>query len=185
MPSSSASPRASPSRPFESLLPPSVAVLRAMPNTPAIVGRGVTGLAAGSRVERRRPRHGDTRCSRRSALCWRCRRSKIDEVSAISGSGPGLRVLPHRAAHPAPPSDSGFTPGAGVAHGRTTRSSAHPSCSRLRRDPRRNCAGGSPARTAPPSARSRRWRRRDSGRDVRPRNRHRAIARAKETRAGK
>ena len=34
---------------FESLLPERVAVLRSMPNTPSLVGRGVTGLAAGTR----------------------------------------------------------------------------------------------------------------------------------------
>lgn len=34
---------------FESLLPESVAVIRSMPNTPAVVGRAVTGVAAGTR----------------------------------------------------------------------------------------------------------------------------------------
>lgn len=34
---------------FESLLPESVAVVRSMPNTPALVGRAVTGIAAGTR----------------------------------------------------------------------------------------------------------------------------------------
>lgn len=34
---------------FESLLPESVAVIRSMPNTPAVVGRAVTGITAGTR----------------------------------------------------------------------------------------------------------------------------------------
>lgn len=34
---------------FESLLPESVAVIRSMPNTPALVGRAVTGIAPGTR----------------------------------------------------------------------------------------------------------------------------------------
>jgi pyrroline-5-carboxylate reductase len=34
---------------FESLLPESVAVIRSMPNTPAVVGRAVTGVSAGTR----------------------------------------------------------------------------------------------------------------------------------------
>lgn len=34
---------------FESLLPEHVAVIRSMPNTPAVVGRAVTGVSAGSR----------------------------------------------------------------------------------------------------------------------------------------
>ena len=33
---------------FESILEPSIPVLRSMPNTPALVGRGVTGLASGT-----------------------------------------------------------------------------------------------------------------------------------------
>jgi len=72
---------------FESILPESVSVLRAMPNTPAIVGKGVTGLSAGTRssVE-------DLALA--SALFATVGdvvvvpESKIDAVSTISGSGP-------------------------------------------------------------------------------------------------
>ncbi|MEO7373888.1 MAG: pyrroline-5-carboxylate reductase [Terrimesophilobacter sp.] len=72
---------------IQSLLPPSVAVLRAMPNTPAIVGRGVTGLAAGSRAS-----VSDIAMARSLfatvGVVIEVPESKIDEVSAISGSGP-------------------------------------------------------------------------------------------------
>lgn len=72
---------------FESILPESVSVLRAMPNTPAVVGKGVTGLSAGTRssVE-------DLALA--SALFATVGdvvvvpESKIDAVSTISGSGP-------------------------------------------------------------------------------------------------
>jgi pyrroline-5-carboxylate reductase len=72
---------------FELILPESVSVLRAMPNTPAIVGKGVTGLCAGTRssVE-------DLALA--SALFATVGdvvvvpESKIDAVSTISGSGP-------------------------------------------------------------------------------------------------
>ena len=38
---------------MEGALPETVAVIRAMPNTPAIVGRAITGISAGSRTETR------------------------------------------------------------------------------------------------------------------------------------
>jgi pyrroline-5-carboxylate reductase len=72
---------------FESILPESVSVLRAMPNTPAVVGRGVTGLSAGSRSN-----------AEDLALAFALFRtvgevivvpeSQIDALSTISGSGP-------------------------------------------------------------------------------------------------
>ncbi|HUG50680.1 MAG TPA: pyrroline-5-carboxylate reductase [Terrimesophilobacter sp.] len=72
---------------IQSLLPPSVAVLRAMPNTPALVGRGVTGLAAGDRVSA-----ADLAMAHALfatvGVVLEVPESKIDEVSAISGSGP-------------------------------------------------------------------------------------------------
>lgn len=63
------------------------AVLRAMPNTPAVVGRAVTGLSAGSRVE------AEDRALVRSLFetvgeVLEVPESQIDALSAISGSGP-------------------------------------------------------------------------------------------------
>jgi pyrroline-5-carboxylate reductase len=72
---------------MEALLPPSVAVLRAMPNTPALVGRGVTGLAAGSRASASDVAMAHTLFSTVGAVL-EVPESMIDEVSAISGSGP-------------------------------------------------------------------------------------------------
>lgn len=72
---------------FESILPESVSVLRAMPNTPAIVGKGVTGLSAGTRSSAE-----DLGVA--SALFGTVGEvvvvpeSKIDALSTISGSGP-------------------------------------------------------------------------------------------------
>jgi pyrroline-5-carboxylate reductase len=72
---------------FESLLPDSVAVLRSMPNTPAIVGRAVTGLSAGTRST-----------AAQLALVTEVFETvgevvvvpeeKLDALSTISGSGP-------------------------------------------------------------------------------------------------
>jgi pyrroline-5-carboxylate reductase len=62
-------------------------VLRAMPNTPAIVGRGVTGLAAGTRSTA-----GDSALVRALfetvGVVLEVPETKIDAVSTISGSGP-------------------------------------------------------------------------------------------------
>lgn len=72
---------------FESILPESVSVLRAMPNTPAIVGKGVTGLSAGTRSSA-------VDLALASALFATVGQvvvvpeSKIDALSTISGSGP-------------------------------------------------------------------------------------------------
>lgn len=77
---------------YESLLPAGVAVLRSMPNTPALVGRGVTGLAAGSRVD------DDDLTLVRSLFetvgaVLEVPEEQIDALSTISGSGPAYVYL--------------------------------------------------------------------------------------------
>lgn len=72
---------------FESLLPEGVAVIRSMPNTPAVVGRAVTGLSAGTRST-------DEQLALAVALFETVGsvlvipEDKIDALSTISGSGP-------------------------------------------------------------------------------------------------
>ena len=66
---------------------PDVAVIRSMPNTPAIVGRAVTGLAAGSRS------HSGhlgiaTQLFETVGSVVVVDESQIDELSTVSGSGP-------------------------------------------------------------------------------------------------
>lgn len=72
---------------MEAVLPESVSVLRAMPNTPAVVGLGVTGLAAGSRSS-----DADLALARSLFACVgevvTIPEEKIDALSTISGSGP-------------------------------------------------------------------------------------------------
>lgn len=72
---------------FEVLLPASVAVVRSMPNTPALVGKAVTGLSAGSRstaadLDLARALFGTVG----SVLV--VPEDKLDALSTISGSGP-------------------------------------------------------------------------------------------------
>lgn len=77
---------------MEALVPDNVGVLRAMPNTPATVGRGVTGVCAGSRST-------DEQLELVSALFETVGtvvvvpESKIDALSTISGSGPAYVFL--------------------------------------------------------------------------------------------
>jgi pyrroline-5-carboxylate reductase len=72
---------------FESLLPASVSVVRSMPNTPAIVGRAVTGVSAGTRST---PKDIATvrRLFETVGEVVEVPESKLDALSTISGSGP-------------------------------------------------------------------------------------------------
>jgi pyrroline-5-carboxylate reductase len=77
---------------FEQILGPGIAVLRSMPNTPALVGKAVTGLAAGPSAS-----PDDVAVVRR--LFETCGsvvevpESQIDALSTISGSGPAYVFL--------------------------------------------------------------------------------------------
>ena len=93
---------------MQAVLPDSVRVIRSMPNTPAIVGRAVTGLALGSRAT-------ETDLETATQLFETVGRvvvvdeSQIDALSTISGSGPAyvfyfIEQLTKAALH------HGFTP---------------------------------------------------------------------------
>ncbi|WP_368497514.1 pyrroline-5-carboxylate reductase [Herbiconiux sp. A18JL235] len=77
---------------FEKHLPASVSVLRSMPNTPAVVGRAVTGLSAGTRSS-------DDDLALVRALfetvgtVVEVPESQLDALSTISGSGPAYVYL--------------------------------------------------------------------------------------------
>lgn len=79
-------------RAMEEVLPEDVGVIRAMPNTPAIVGRAVTGVSAGSRST-------DWALQTAQELFETVGKvlvvneSKIDALSTISGSGPAYVFL--------------------------------------------------------------------------------------------
>lgn len=77
---------------FEGILGDDAVVLRSMPNTPSLVGRGVTGLAAGSRADA-----GAVAVVRRLfetvGTVVEVPESQIDALSTISGSGPAYFFL--------------------------------------------------------------------------------------------
>ncbi|HYI34084.1 MAG TPA: pyrroline-5-carboxylate reductase [Glaciibacter sp.] len=72
---------------FESLLPDNVAVIRTMPNTPAIVGKAVTGLSVGTRSSDRDLALATTLFETVGEVLV-VPEEKLDALSSISGSGP-------------------------------------------------------------------------------------------------
>lgn len=69
-----------------------VRVVRAMPNTPALVGAGATAIAAGSRATEEDMQTA-TRIFSCVGLCTTVDESKMDAVTGLSGSGPAYVML--------------------------------------------------------------------------------------------
>ncbi len=77
---------------FEAILGPAIPVLRSMPNTPALVGKAVTGLAAGTGVSEEQIAVV-RRLFETVGVVVEVPESQIDALSAISGSGPAYVFL--------------------------------------------------------------------------------------------
>lgn len=77
---------------FEEILGGDVVVLRSMPNTPALVGRGVTGLSAGTRADTDAVATA-RRLFETVGTVVEVPESQIDALSTISGSGPAYFFL--------------------------------------------------------------------------------------------
>lgn len=73
---------------FQSLLGDKAAVVRAMPNTPAAVGRGMTVLCAGPGVGEAQRNRCQTMVEGIGLTSWLDDESLMDAVTAVSGSGP-------------------------------------------------------------------------------------------------
>ncbi len=67
---------------------PATSIARAMPNTPASVGRGVTGVAASAGVTAAQRAMADALLRAIGAVEWVADENLIDAVTAVSGSGP-------------------------------------------------------------------------------------------------
>ncbi|MFE1597796.1 pyrroline-5-carboxylate reductase [Methylobacterium sp. ID0610] len=74
-------------------LPRARAVVRAMPNLPASIGRGATGAAASPEASERQRRMADALLSGIGLVEWLADESLIDAVTAVSGSGPAYVFL--------------------------------------------------------------------------------------------
>ena len=64
------------------------AIVRTMPNTPALIGQGITGLAAMPGVSEQQRNAADAIMRAVGATVWLSDEALIDPVTAVSGSGP-------------------------------------------------------------------------------------------------
>jgi len=70
-----------------------VAIVRSIPNTPAMVGRGITGAIANGRVDEAGRALIETLLKAVGEVAWVDREQLIDAVTAVSGSGPAYVFL--------------------------------------------------------------------------------------------
>lgn len=64
------------------------AIVRTMPNTPALIGRGVTGMAATAQVSEAQRGLAESILREAGEVVWFDDEAKLDAVTAVSGSGP-------------------------------------------------------------------------------------------------
>lgn len=69
------------------------AIVRCMPNTPALVGKGATGLYASTEVSAQQKALAERLLSAVGTTVWVEKESLIDAVTALSGSGPAYHFL--------------------------------------------------------------------------------------------
>lgn len=68
-------------------------VIRAMPNTPALIGQGVTGLFASAEVSTAQRTHAELLLRAAGPTAWIDNEQLMDAVTAVSGSGPAYVFL--------------------------------------------------------------------------------------------
>lgn len=78
---------------FERHLQPGTAVIRAMPNTPAAIGRGITGAVGNAHVSATQKAAAESLLGAVGEVVWVDDESLIDAVTAVSGSGPAYVFL--------------------------------------------------------------------------------------------
>jgi len=69
------------------------AIVRAMPNTPALVGSGATGLYANPKVTAEQRDQAESLMRAVGVTVWLGQESLLDHVTALSGSGPAYFML--------------------------------------------------------------------------------------------
>jgi pyrroline-5-carboxylate reductase len=80
-------------RVLEGALQPGSALVRAMPNTPAAIGRGITVAVANAHVSAAQRRLVHTLLTATGAVEWVADEELMDAVTAVSGSGPAYVFL--------------------------------------------------------------------------------------------
>jgi pyrroline-5-carboxylate reductase len=78
---------------LENVLPSGAAIVRAMPNTPAAIGRGITTAVPNRRVSARQRKQANELLASIGAVEWVHDERLMDAVTALSGSGPAYVFL--------------------------------------------------------------------------------------------
>ena len=78
---------------LEKSLPPGTAIVRAMPNTPAAIGRGISVAVANAKVSARQRKLASDLLAAIGKVEWVNDEGLIDAVTALSGSGPAYVFL--------------------------------------------------------------------------------------------
>ena len=78
---------------LQSMLPPTTSIVRAMPNTPAAIGRGMTVAIANAHVSSQQKSVADRLLTATGAIEWVADETLMDAVTALSGSGPAYVFL--------------------------------------------------------------------------------------------
>jgi pyrroline-5-carboxylate reductase len=78
---------------LEGSLPPGAAIVRAMPNTPAAIGRGITVAYANTAVSARQRKQASGLLAAIGKVEWIRDEALMDAVTALSGSGPAYLFL--------------------------------------------------------------------------------------------
>ena len=78
---------------LEKSLPPGTAIVRAMPNTPAAIGRGISVAVANAKVSARQRKLASHLLAAIGKVEWVGEEGLIDAVTALSGSGPAYVFL--------------------------------------------------------------------------------------------
>jgi len=78
---------------LEQALPPGAAIVRAMPNTPAAISRGITVAVANARVNARQRKLATDLLAAIGKVEWVADEALMDAVTAVSGSGPAYVFL--------------------------------------------------------------------------------------------
>src|SRR5579885_320177 len=78
---------------LENALPAGTSIVRAMPNTPAAIGRGITVAVGNGKVSARQRRQAGDLLAAIGAVEWTDDEGIMDAVTALSGSGPAYVFL--------------------------------------------------------------------------------------------
>jgi pyrroline-5-carboxylate reductase len=74
-------------------LPPGTAIVRAMPNTPAAIGRGISVAVANAKASARQRKQASDLLAAIGKVEWVTDEALMDAVTALSGSGPAYVFL--------------------------------------------------------------------------------------------